>query len=539
MNIAIYCRVSTGHQNESLDSQQVVCHSLIKEKFSDTNNNVTVYEDIAKSGKDIKHRGELQRLIADIKSGVINTVVVSRFDRSFRNVRQALDFFDLCYLHKVDFISKKENFDTTQAMGKAMLQISLVFAEMERGIISERLKVHNVARMQQGRRANGSVPYGYNQENKNLVVNKDESKIVKLMFKKYLELGSYAKVRDFLNGQKIPITKNNYLRKKYISTEWQNSTVRVILTNRTYIGDLVHNTKSKTNFEILGKGAWTPIVNTELFEKCQKLIEKNRTTKRNALATYNDKIPYVFSGLVFCEKCDCSMVGSSTIKRNKDRSVRTHSTYYRCKKCGLIIPSKKIDEQFQDLIDHTLNTDKTFQKSAKDEIIHEALKIKTESEDKLIRLNNELNALHEQKSNLFQALGKTDNTEHQEQINTLLLDTDNKISSIKWEIFNAQEYIDESNYIEAAAEDYYRGIQQTTMYHSLNAYDKKDLVQKIFRKIVVKDKNTIEQILIIPDCTDKNRQEMVTHRTNTKTRMNMVYNSKSGLKVQFVKRLQK
>ena len=118
------------------------------------------YEDPGYSGKDTNRPG-LQSLLRDLERGKFDVVVVYKLDRITRSLA---DFFDLDRLfidHGVSFISVKEQFDTSSPMGRAMRNIALTFAELEREMVAERVKDKMLATVRRGRWPGGTVPFGY------------------------------------------------------------------------------------------------------------------------------------------------------------------------------------------------------------------------------------------------------------------------------------------------------------------------------------------------------------------------------------------
>jgi len=147
----LYVRVSTERQSElkdgSLDTQidrlkQYIgfrTKSLIDDTKSTKWKAVEVYREEGRSGKNTE-RPALQKLLSDIKAGSINTVLCTKIDRITRSL---IDFYKLIEIftkHNVDFISLEENFDTSTPMGKAMLKMTLIWAELEREQTSHRTK---------------------------------------------------------------------------------------------------------------------------------------------------------------------------------------------------------------------------------------------------------------------------------------------------------------------------------------------------------------------------------------------------------------
>ena len=203
----IYVRVSTSRQalvkEGSLETQEDRLRAYVKVRNNENEEwkAIDVYKE-AKSGKDAD-RSEYQRLIADIKNGRINTVICTKIDRISRSLLDFYKLYDIFQKHRVDFVSLEENFDTSTPAGRAMLKITLVFAELEREQTSSRTKEKMAWRAEQGL-WNGGQVLGYDLESENkgiLQPNKAEIELVNLIFKTYLETKSFRKTAELLNGK--------------------------------------------------------------------------------------------------------------------------------------------------------------------------------------------------------------------------------------------------------------------------------------------------------------------------------------------------
>lgn len=116
--------------------------------------NFEVFKDAGRSGKNT-HRPEYQRMIEKVKSGMISHVVVYKIDRISRNLVDFSIMYNDFKEHKVAFISLNEQFDTSSAIGEAVLKIILVFAELERKLTGERVRD---IMMNRALEASGMVP---------------------------------------------------------------------------------------------------------------------------------------------------------------------------------------------------------------------------------------------------------------------------------------------------------------------------------------------------------------------------------------------
>lgn len=182
---AIYTRQSVDKKESlSIEGQIEQCEHLIKGETP------LVYKDKGFSGKNTE-RPDLKRLITDIELDKISKVIVYKLDRISRNITDFYKLFEIMQKHNCEFVSASESFDTSSAMGKAMMGILAIFAQMERENIQKRVKDNYYYRTATtGSWAGGPAPYGFkngrNEVNKpTLIPIPEEVEAVKLMFALY------------------------------------------------------------------------------------------------------------------------------------------------------------------------------------------------------------------------------------------------------------------------------------------------------------------------------------------------------------------
>lgn len=170
MFFGIYGRKSVySDKSDSVDNQHRMCNDYIKTHFkSDDITLITSYSDEDYTGANTK-RPDLQRLLEDVKSGAINVLVVYQLDRISRDVRDFSNIYALLEEYHVMFISIKENIDTTTPIGRAMMYVTVVFAQMERETIATRVRDNMIGLAKKGFWTGGNPPYGY--VRKNIVIN--------------------------------------------------------------------------------------------------------------------------------------------------------------------------------------------------------------------------------------------------------------------------------------------------------------------------------------------------------------------------------
>lgn len=184
---AIYARQSVDRKDSiSIESQIEFC------KYELRGGNYKDYKDKGFSGKNTD-RPRFQELMADIKRGLIRRVVVYKLDRISRSILDFATMMELFQQYNVEFVSSTEKFDTSTPMGRAMLNICIVFAQLERETIQKRVTDAYYSRCQRGFHMSGAAPYGFKLEpttiqgirTKMMIPDPDTANIARLMFEMY------------------------------------------------------------------------------------------------------------------------------------------------------------------------------------------------------------------------------------------------------------------------------------------------------------------------------------------------------------------
>lgn len=162
MKTAIYSRKSVySDTGESVENQVALCRTYLKEQFGvQEAREAEVYEDEGFSAKTMEPP-QLQRMLAEVQKGNIRRIICYRLDRISRNVCDFTALLERLERLGVEIICIREKFDTSTPMGKAMLYIASVFAQLERETISERVRDNMQLLAQMGRWLGGQAPYGY------------------------------------------------------------------------------------------------------------------------------------------------------------------------------------------------------------------------------------------------------------------------------------------------------------------------------------------------------------------------------------------
>lgn len=236
----IYSRKSkfTG-KGESIENQIELCRQYIAVHFSQEEADAAlVYEDEGFSGGNLE-RPQFKKMMKDSQKTKFAAIVVYRLDRISRNIGDFAKLIEDLGDRHIDFISIREQFDTSSPMGRAMMYIASVFSQLERETIAERIRDNMHELSKTGRWLGGTTPTGYESESiSNVTVDgkvrkacklkiiPEEISLVQLIFEKFLETGSLTKVDAFL------------LEKRYTTKRGKNFTrfaIKGILTNPVYM----------------------------------------------------------------------------------------------------------------------------------------------------------------------------------------------------------------------------------------------------------------------------------------------------------------
>lgn len=368
MNTAIYCRVSTEEQAN--DGFSIHAQKDKLTKYAEVNdwNIVDYYIDDGISGKNLTDRGEVLRLINDVRDGKINNVLVYKLDRITRSVKDLIYLIELFDKYDCTFNSQTEKIDTSNAVGRMFVKIIGIFAEFERENLAERVTLGYEQKTREGNytNCNGVFGYDYLVGNGSLKINEYEALYVKKIFEWYLNGESMVSIANNLIELDIPTKR---------SGKWHASTIKSILTNPLYIGRVRYGVNKNNNFEVDGKDI-EPIINKELFYSVNELIE-SRKKFYNKRSSSDDT--YYFR-VLRCGSCGSRFIAREQIKNNK-KYITYRCINKECKAMGF--SHKKMEGAFLKYLDNvedfeytTSIFDDNLEKLDKDRIVVERLKKK-------------------------------------------------------------------------------------------------------------------------------------------------------------------
>ena len=278
LTCAIYTRVSSdaGLEQEfnSLDSQREAAEAhILSQKLEGWRLHPARYDDGGISGGTME-RPALQRLLADVRAGAIDIIVVYKVDRLTRSLADFAKLVELFDAHGVSFVSVTQSFNTTTSMGRLTLNVLLSFAQFEREVTGERIRDKIAASKKKGMWMGGNVPLGYRVENRRLLVEPGEAEAVRTMFRRYLELRSVPELATELRRSGFRTRKRELADGRIRGGVFlTHGPLRVILKNRIYIGGICHR-------GITYEGEHEPIVERELFDAVQAQLAANAMGNR-------------------------------------------------------------------------------------------------------------------------------------------------------------------------------------------------------------------------------------------------------------------
>lgn len=314
IRVAIYVRVSTHYQIDK-DSLPVQKEELTAyAKYVLNASSYEVFEDAGYSAKNTD-RPDYQKMMSRVRSGEFTHILVWKLDRISRNLLDFAAMYDELKKLGVTFVSKNEQFDTSSAMGEAMLKIILVFAELERKMTAERVTAVMVARAGNGQWNGGRVPYGYSWDGdtETFSIVEEEANVVLKMYDMYEERHSLLYVARTLNAAGI---------RPRSGKEWSPTAVSIILKNMFYTGAYRYNyfdmSKRGSRQDVKPESEWVivkehhpAIVPKERWRNVVLTLERNQRGWGTSGKTYNRKNIHVFAGLLTCGCCGANMSATS------------------------------------------------------------------------------------------------------------------------------------------------------------------------------------------------------------------------------------
>lgn len=314
LRCAIYTRKSSdeglNQEFNSLDAQRESAEAFI---FSQRGDGLVAlpehYDDGGFSGGNLD-RPALERLLADIRGGAVDCVVVYKVDRLSRSLIDFARIIEVFEKHNVSFVSVTQQFNTTNSLGRLTLNILLSFAQFEREIIAERTRDKISAARRKGKWTGGRPMLGYDIDPRGsrLIVNADEALQVRAIFELYLDYNALLPVVH-------EIDRRGWRTKQWVTrsgmahggTRFTKGRLFRLLRNPIYIGKVFFKKQ-------LYEGEHKAIVETAIWENVQQILQRNG---RNGGAEVRDTYGALLKKLLRCAVCHAPMMRTYSTKESR------------------------------------------------------------------------------------------------------------------------------------------------------------------------------------------------------------------------------
>lgn len=333
LRVAAYCRVSTDSDEQAGSYDVQVKHYT---EYIGSNKEwelAGIYADDGISGTNIKKREGFIEMIDDCMEGKVDVIITKSISRFARNTIDCLKYVRKLKEKNIAIIFEKENINTLEASGELLLTIMASLAQQESASLSQNIKLGLQFRYQEGKvQVNHEHFLGYTKdENGKLIVDENEAKIVRRIFREYLEGASLRNIANGLEKDKIRTGGKRY--------KWHLSTIRGILRNEKYMGDALLQKTITTDFiekirikndgtvpQYYVKDSQEPIIARDIF----MLVQEEMTRRANLTSGVDGKKKRVYSSkYALSSICTCTKCGD-IYRRIAWNNRGKKSTVWRC-----------------------------------------------------------------------------------------------------------------------------------------------------------------------------------------------------------------
>ncbi len=343
---ALYERLSKDDEQQG-ESNSIVNQKHYLEDYAVKNGftNLRHYTDDGYTGRNFNRPG-FQSMLEDIEAGLIGTVIVKDMSRLGRNYLQVGMYTEVVFPNNnVRFLAINNSVDSDRPTDNDFTPFLNIMNEWYAKDTSNKIKSIFNARMMEGLRCSGSIPYGYNRlpgDKQTLVVDPVTAPVVRKIFELYDQGKNLADIARILTEEKVLIPAayaeryhpEQSMSRKYISPYgWGSSTIRGIMTRREYLGHTILKKSECVNFktnkrkqtdeedQYVFENTHEPIISQELWDRVQ--MKRSRCPRRTPKGTFKHRL----SGYLFCADCGKRM------DLQTGRSKITHEPYYSFR-CG-------------------------------------------------------------------------------------------------------------------------------------------------------------------------------------------------------------
>ena len=347
-NAGIYVRLSQedmrAGESLSIENQKLILTKYVHEQGW---NLVEIYVDDGYSGTDFSRPG-VQKLIEDAQSGRINLIIckdLSRFGRNYIEVGRYIDY--IFPLHHIRFIALNDNVDSENRDSNAMEMMPIInlFNEWHSSSTSKKIKAVIEANAKAGKYRTSCAAYGYIKADDDAhtpIIDPEAAEVVRRIFTLRSQGVTPRHIADKLNAEHIPIPSDYFYQKqgkvnpKFTRHLWCQSTIRQILINPIYLGNMAMNRTTTISYKnhksvkkdpadwIVTESTHEPIISQELWDKVREVEKSVSKGKRSKDGTLKP-----LSGLMYC--CDCGFKMKSAGKNLKNRNGEKYrKVFFNC-----------------------------------------------------------------------------------------------------------------------------------------------------------------------------------------------------------------
>lgn len=492
--IAIYTRQSVDKKDSiSIETQIDFC----KKEF-DSKAEYKIYTDKGFSGKDT-NRPDFENMINDIRNGIISKVIVYKLDRISRSTLDFAKIIDIFKKYNIDFISTTEKFDTSTPIGKAILQIIMVFAELERETIQQRITDNYYTRGKKGFGLGGTIPYGYTKST--TIINGQKTS----MYKEDSNQSTWLKeMYDLYSGTEMSLRKISfYLNDKKVPTpnkgKWENNKISRILRNPIYVkadadvylyyknkGVIINNDLSEfigingcflygkreanerkytdVTEHILSIALHKGLIDSDTWLSCQYKLDTNKQIKNSGKGKYT-----WLSGLLKCGYCNYAVgVIASDAGRYKYLRCSGKRNSNACKGFSRVIKVEEIEKIAERYI---------FDKI--EELKGTTIQIKNNKDNDLNKTRLKIIEIEDKIKNLVSQIAEA-NTVVMRYMNEKIAELDNE----KNELIEKIKRIEVKNKEGQSLDDV---LDKMKDWSAMDVEDKKEISHSLIKKIILKD----------------------------------------------------
>lgn len=523
-NAGLYIRLSR-EDGDKLESESVGTQRAILERFIDEHPAINLYDyyiDDGWSGTDFD-RPAFQRMMADITTKKINCVIVKDLSRFGRNYVEAGKYLETVFpLYKIRFISVNDMIDGTEnpsSVNNIIVPFKNIINDEYCRDISMKVRSALDIRRKQGKFIGAFAAYGYKKDetdHSRLIIDECAAQNVRFIYERFLSGYSIIGIARELNSRGV-LNPSEYRKKNAKNGVWADSTVRRILTNELYIGNLVQRKNETVSYKIhiskqVEKSRRITVLNTheaiiskEDFYRVQELLKRDT---RVSLST--NKLS-VLSGFIKCADCGRAMQKRVVKQKNKVYEYYVCSSYKKFHSCSkhsirLDLLEKTVLAFLNKYIRIAVDFDKTIEK----------MNAQARKSDRAKRLNSELDLkkkeLDKTQSILLDlypdykdgVLGKDQYLALKEQYDRKIELISSEMARIKEEIINCDNGICGNNeFIETFRK--YRGLKELS----------RDVVVELIENIFIHEDGTIEIRLKCKDEFEKVNQYLSQSKTKS------------------------